>query len=99
MKQVLRLPQPYLPHLTAFVIMEKLRNSSKQSLQTTEQPDTLLSLHRKAVQELSADNHEAALSTLKRTEELLEAFTTQGAPVDQDLVLCTLNNIACCYQK
>lgn len=79
--------------------MEKLRSSSKQSLQGTEQPDSLLSLHRKAFQELSTDNYEAALATLKRTEELLEVFTTQGAPVDQDLVLCTLNNIACCYQK
>jgi hypothetical protein len=81
--------------------MEKLRTSSdsKHSLQATAQPDSLLSLHRKALEELSADDFEASLTTLKRTEELLEVFTTQGAVVDQDLVLCTLNNIACCYQK
>lgn len=81
--------------------MEKSRSSgdSRRFQLTAEQPDSLLSLHHKAVEELSNDNYEAALTTLKRTEEVLEVYTTQGLQVDQDLVLCTLNNIAVCHQK
>lgn len=62
-------------------------------------PETLVKLHRQTVVQLASPDPVSALEPLKLCEELLEKLTTQGALVDQDLVLCTLNNLACCYQR
>lgn len=62
-------------------------------------PEGLLKLHRQALAQLASQDPATALEPLKRSEELLETLTTQGVLVDQDLVLCTLNNLACCYQR
>lgn len=72
--------------------MEKHRNGPAL-------PEGLLKLHRQALVLLTSQDPATALEPLKRSEELLETLTTQGVLVDQDLVLCTLNNLACCYQR
>ena len=62
-------------------------------------PEGLVKLHRQSLLQLASADPATALDPLKRSEELLETLTTQGISVDQDFVLCTLNNLACCYQR
>ena len=40
-----------------------------------------------------------ALEALSHSEELLDAVSSQGGLVDSKFIVCTLHNIAVCYDK
>ena len=52
-----------------------------------------------ALAQMEKEDFEAALESLNKSEELLEAVAIQGGAVDPDYILVTLHNTACCHQK
>lgn len=52
-----------------------------------------------ALTHFSTSNLQSVLSTLKKSEELLEQQSTRGQIPDRDAVLSVLTNLACCYQR
>jgi len=68
-------------------------------LQDREISDFLTRLEATAQDSIAEENYIGALNALKKSEELLEQMSTQGRAPDKDMVLCMLNNTACCYQR
>lgn len=62
-------------------------------------PAILLSCEAQACQCIEDRNYTAALMSLKRSEEIMEAVATQGGATDPDQMMTTINNIAVCYQQ
>ncbi|CAG9335269.1 unnamed protein product [Blepharisma stoltei] len=62
-------------------------------------PSILLSCETLAYQHIEDRNYAAALVSLKRSEEIMEAVATQGGSTDPDQIITTIHNMALCYQQ
>lgn len=65
----------------------------------SEVPKLLNELNSNTIALLDSQKYQEALEFLAQSEELLEAVTTQGGTVDNDIVLVTLHNQATAYQR
>ncbi|OMJ67824.1 hypothetical protein SteCoe_34912 [Stentor coeruleus] len=74
-----------------------------EKVKKTQNPDEinriLVKKLEKGVSEISCSKYSQALETLKKCETQLEKLINQGIPIDQDIILPTLHNIALCYQS
>ena len=87
-----RKPSTYASGLTDSLAMSNL-------LKDREIGDILGKLEAAALEAIADENYQGAVAALKQSEEILEQMSTQGKAPDRDMVICMLNNTACCYQK
>lgn len=64
-----------------------------------ELPSILYSLENQALVQIQNNDLNGALSSLKRSEEIMESISTQGGIVSSEYIIGTLHNIAFCYQE
>ena len=76
-----------------------LSHISEEIISESDLPSFLQSLESQALVFIQNNDLTAALSTLKRSEEVIESITTQGGVVSSDVIISTLHNIAYCYQE
>lgn len=75
--------------------MEKLKKPSQKILQES----LLLDLFDRSLSEIQHKNYPKAFELLSKCEKNLEYFISQGLPMDSDLILATLHNLALCSQS
>jgi len=49
------------------------------------------------LEQLKQDDSETALEQLKKAEQVLEDYTSDGKEVDRNMIIIVLYNQACCY--